>query len=141
MPFCYVFLLLGGPFHRLKAFLLLFFLCGGLVGVVFVFIGTLFGLPTPLPKFRRGFMPACPLTPMSNMQYSHSLTASCHFRDILKIVTKYFLFFFLLLHFNIDLLIILSAIVVIIYNTASIYKTLRNITGRNVKLLFIFRII
>ena len=75
-------------FHLLKAFLLLFSPCGS---VVFGFMGTLFGLPPPLPKFRRGLMPACPLTPTSSMQYNHSFTASCHFRDILKIVTKYFL--------------------------------------------------
>ena len=87
-PFCYVFLV-GGFFHLLKAFLLLFSPCGG---VVFVFMGTLFGLP-PLPKFWHRLMPACPLTPMSNMQYSHSLMASCHFRNILKIVTNYFLIY------------------------------------------------
>ena len=49
-----------------------------------------------------------------------------------------FFFFYTL---RLLVLIILSAIVVIIYNIASIYKTLRNITGRNIKLLFIFRII
>ena len=120
-PFCYVFLLLGGLFHHLKAFLLLFFsmwrpfcyvfLVGGgggffppfeghsvafflHVGVLFLFLwGTFLACPPPPPKFRRGLMPACPLTPMSNMQHSHSLTASCHFRDILKIVTNYFLIY------------------------------------------------
>ena len=110
---------LGDLFHHLKAFLLLFFSmwrpfflrfscgesffstfwrpfcyffspCGS---VVFGFMGTLFSLPHPLPKFRRGLMPACPLTPMSSMQYNHSLTASCHFRDILKIVRKHFLIY------------------------------------------------
>ena len=55
--------------------------------------GTLFSLPHPLPKFQRGLMPACPLTPMSSMQYNHSLTASCHFRDILNIVRKYLLIY------------------------------------------------
>ena len=78
------------PVYLLKAFLLLFSPCGS---VVFGFMGTLFSLPHPLPKFRRGLMPACPLTPMSSMQYNHSLTASCHFRDILKIVRKYFLIY------------------------------------------------
>ena len=77
-------------FYLLKAFLLLFSPCGS---VVFGFMGPLFSLPHPLPKFRRGLMPACPLTPMSSMQYNHSLTASCHFRDILKIVRKYFLIY------------------------------------------------
>ena len=67
------------PFEGLSA--TFFFPCGS---VVFGFIGTLFSLPHPLPKFRRGLMPACPLTPMSSMQYNDSLTASCHFRDILK---------------------------------------------------------
>ena len=38
-------------------------------------------------------MSVCPLTPMSNMQYNRSLTASCHFRDILKLVTKHFLIY------------------------------------------------
>ena len=66
------------PFEGLSA---TFFPCGN---VVFGFMGTLFSLPHPLPKFRRGLMPACPLTPMSSMQYNDSLAASCHFRDILK---------------------------------------------------------
>ena len=145
-PFCYVFLLMRGFFHYLKAFLLLFFPCrafllrfsplffspfkglsatfflyveafllcfspyGGLFfpfkccfatffsmcGCCFCFDGeTFFGLPPPphLPNFWQVPMPACPLTPMSNMQYNHSLTASCHFCDILKIVTKYFLIY------------------------------------------------
>ena len=65
------------------------------VGVLFLVLwGPFLACPTyPLPKFRRGLMPACPLIPMSSMQYSHSLTASCHFRDILKIVRKYFLIY------------------------------------------------
>ena len=75
------------PFEGLSAFF-----CSPCGSVVFGFMGTLFGLP-PLPKYRRGLMPACPLTPISSMQYNHSLTASCHFRDILKIVTKYFLIY------------------------------------------------
>ena len=81
----------GGFFHLLKAFLLLFF---SRWGCCFVFMGTLFGLPPPpYQNFGGGLMPACPLTPMSNMQYNHSLTASCHFRNILKIVTMYFLIY------------------------------------------------
>ena len=101
-----VFLLLWGPYHHLNAFLLLFSVCWGLfamsfflcyffvhVGVLFCFIGALFWLSHPLPKFWRGPMSVCPLAPMSNMQYNHSLTASCHFRDILKIVTKHFLIY------------------------------------------------
>ena len=105
----------GGPFSSFKSLSATFFLyveafllrfscgegfwrpfcyffspCGS---VVFGFMGTLFGLPHPLPKFRQGLMPACPLTPMSSMQYNHPLTASCHFRDILIIVTKYFLIY------------------------------------------------
>ena len=89
-PFCYVFLV-GMAFSTFwRPFCYFFSPCGS---VVFGFIGTLFGLPHPLPKFRRGLMPACPLTPMSSMQYNHSLTASCHFRDTLKIVTKYFLIY------------------------------------------------
>ena len=109
-----------GLFHHLKAFLLLFFSMWrpfllrfscvegflppfeGLSVTFFLHVGVLFlvlwgpflACPTyPLPKFRRGLMPACPLIPMSSMQYSHSLTASCHFRDILKIVRKYFLIY------------------------------------------------
>ena len=91
--FCYVFLLMGGFFFHLNVVLLLFSLC---VGVVFVLMGSPFlACPPPphLPNFRQVPMPACPLTPMSNMQYNHSLTASCHFCDILKIVTKYFLIY------------------------------------------------
>ena len=107
-------------FHHLKAFLLLFFSMWrpfflrfscvegflppfeGLSATFFLHVGVLFlvlwgpflACPTyPLPKFRRGLMPACPLIPMSSMQDSHSLTASCHFRDILKIVRKYFLIY------------------------------------------------
>ena len=67
----YVFLVGGAFFYLLKAFLLLFSPCGS---VVFGFMGTLFSLPHPLPKFWRGLMPACPLTPMSSMQYNHSLS-------------------------------------------------------------------
>ena len=89
-PFCYVFLMGEAFFHLLKAFLLLFF---SMWGCCFCFYGDPFWLAPALPKFRRGLMPACPLTPMSKMQYNHSLTASCHFRDILKIVTKYFLIY------------------------------------------------
>ena len=77
-----------GFFHLLKAFLLLFF---SMWECCFWFYGDPFWLA--LPKVRRGLMPACPLTPMSSMQYNHSLTASCHFRGILKIVTKYFLIY------------------------------------------------
>ena len=137
-PFCYVFLLMGGFFHYLKALLLrfspfggpfspfkglsatFFYLCGGLFATFFLwwgggdffppfeglsatffsvweccfwFYGDPFWLAPALPKFRRGLMPACPLTPMSSMQCNNSLTASCHFRDVLKIVTKYFLIY------------------------------------------------
>ena len=80
----------GGFFYLLKAFLLLFF---SMWECCFWFYGDPFWLAPPLPKFWRGLMPACPLTPMSSMQYNHSLMASCHFRDILKIVTKYFLIY------------------------------------------------
>ena len=80
----------GASFHLLKAFLLLFF---SIWGRCFCFYGDFFSFPPPLPKCRRGLMPACPLTPMSNMQHSHSLTASCHFRNVLKIVTNYFLIY------------------------------------------------
>ena len=81
----------GAFFHLLKAFLLLFF---SMWECCFWFYRDPFWLaPPPLPKFWWGLMPACPLTPMSSMQYNHSLTASCHFRDILKIVTKYFLIY------------------------------------------------
>ena len=65
-------------------------------GVVFVFMGIHFWLAPPPPT---KISPACPLTLMSNiiMQYNHSLTAVCHFRDILKIVTiiEYFLMYIL----------------------------------------------
>ena len=101
---------MGGFFRRLKAFLLLFSLCQGLFATFggggffppfeglsatfFLHVGVLFlvlwGCP-PIPKFWWGLKPACPLTPMSSMQFNHSLTASCHFRDILKIVKKYLL--------------------------------------------------
>ena len=87
-------------FHRLKAFLLLFSLCGGIfatfspyeesfspcggtlvtfflhVEVLFCFYGDpflAFSQPPPPPKFRRGPMPSCPLTPMSNMQFKYIL--------------------------------------------------------------------
>ena len=79
--FSYVFLVGRAFFYPLKAFCYFFSPCGS---VVFGFMGTHFSLPHPLPKFRRGLMPAYPLTPMSSMQYNDSLTASCHFRDILK---------------------------------------------------------
>ena len=76
-PFCYIFFVGGGPFfHLLKAFLLLFF---PMWECCFWFYGDPIWLaPPPLPKFWRGLMPACPLTPMSSMQYNHSLTANLH---------------------------------------------------------------
>ena len=91
----------GAFFHHLKAFLLLFFSMWrpfflrfscvegfpppfeGLSATFFLHVGVLFlvlwgpflACPTyPLPKFRRGLMPACPLIPMSSMQYVFPLS-------------------------------------------------------------------
>ena len=83
-PFCYVWGGGGGFFPPFEGLSATFFLH---VGVLFL---VLWGCP-PIPKFWWGLKPACPLTPMSSMQFNHSLTASCHFRDILKIVKKYLL--------------------------------------------------
>ena len=67
--------------------------CGG---VVFCYYGDPFLACLPPTKILAGAH-ACVslgLTPMSNMQYNQSLTArACHFRDTLKIVTKYFLIY------------------------------------------------
>ena len=78
----------GGFFPPFEGISATFFLH---VGVLFLFLWGPFLAAPPLPKFWRGLMPACPLTPMSSMQHSHSLTASCCFRDILKIATNYLL--------------------------------------------------
>ena len=81
--FLYV-LLLRGIFQNVGAFLLLFSPHLSLWAPFFWF------LPPPYKKFLRVPMPACPLTPIGNMQCNHSLTTSCHFRDI---VSKYFLIY------------------------------------------------
>ena len=84
----------GGFFPPFEGLSATFFLH---VGVLFLFLwGPFSACPPPPTKISAGAH-ACVslkrLTPMSNMQHSHSLTASCHFRDILKVVIMYFLIY------------------------------------------------